>query len=117
MGGALTWGYMLSHRLPTHPFTLRTTDHSFGVGTLFPTTTAAIRNTRRNTRKAPPPQPIILPDAISYAQMRDNGLPTPPSISPPANGQGKGLINRFRRKNPTTPRGETGYATDGMYPC
>jgi len=70
------------------------------------------RNTRRNMRKAPPPQPIILPDAISYTQTGDNWPPTPTSISPQPNGQGKGLINRFRRKNPV-PRGETGYSTDG----
>lgn len=39
----------------------------------------AARNTRRNTRKAPPPQPIILPDTVQYNPSEGGGMVTPNS--------------------------------------
>lgn len=65
-------------------------------------------NTRRNTRKAPPPQPIMLPETVTY-----DGPPTPTSPSNDRNAhQKKGLMQRLRRKTDATPN-EQNYPNDG----
>ncbi|KAF9512584.1 hypothetical protein BS47DRAFT_1045337 [Hydnum rufescens UP504] len=71
-----------------HPLPLKLTRHVMPL--------VAARNARRNTRIAPPPQPIILPGSVT-----DSGF-EPPSASPPLSPvtakRNRSIMNRFRRR-------------------
>ena len=60
----------------------------------------AARNARRNTRIAPPPQPIILPGTVPDELFEPHSASPP--VSPVTAKRNRSIMNRFRR-----PRGDS----------